>query len=260
MISIGLRIIREHNRAYKLWMRFLWRIYGKESPIVFMVHEFKRLEDIQNAFSLSYESFCRLLTFLSDNGWRALTYDELKNAINSKKKISKCYYVTFDDAYETVYTQAFPLLKQYGIHFTTFLTKDLIGKPGFLNTEQISEMCKSEIYHIGGHGNFHQMFRYYSKERMIAECKNEKEWLERQFKVPVDSFAFPYGRIVEVSNNNRKLIRKLNYSLAFSAIEGPINSIWYTGKFFIPRVNVSETFVNKFISGKKLKYKDCEGR
>ena len=32
MIPVKLRLIREHNRIYKCWMRMLWRWYGKKCP------------------------------------------------------------------------------------------------------------------------------------------------------------------------------------------------------------------------------------
>lgn len=260
MISPKLRCIREHNRTYKAWMRLLWAFEGHDAPLVLMVHGFKGINEIRNAFTLSRDSFVKLLDYLEQEGWSPLSYNELKDCIVSRKKCHKCYYVTFDDAFETVYTQAFPILVNKNIEFTTFLTRDLIGRPDFLNEKQIQEMCKYPKYHIGGHGDKHEMFRYYSKERMLEECNGEKKWLEDTFHTTVDSFAFPYGRVVEVSSNNRRIIKSTDYSLAFSAIEGTFNSVWFTGKYFIPRVNVSETFVKKFTSGKKLKFKDCEGR
>lgn len=48
--------------------------------------------------------------------------------------------------------------------------------------------------------------------------------------------------------------------MAFSAIEGTLNAKWFTGRYFLPRVNVSERFVEKFTVGKFPSFKDCEGR
>lgn len=260
MISPKLRLIREHNRLFKGWMRLLWALKGKDAPLVLMLHGFKEPEEINNAFTLSPGSFKKLLDYLEEEGWSALSYDELKSYVVSGKNCRKRYYITFDDAYETVFTQAFPMLTERSIPFTTFLTRGLIGKLGYLSVSEIKEMCQYPGYSIGGHGDKHEVFRHYSEERMMEECNGEKTWLEDTFNTKVDSFAFPYGRVIEVSRKNRELIKKTNYSLAFSAIEGTISSACWTGKYFIPRVNVSETFVDKFTSGKKLRFKDCEGR
>jgi len=52
----------------------------------------------------------------------------------------------------------------------------------------------------------------------------------------------------------------MGYKMVFSAIEGTLQSSWFTGIYFLPRVNVSEKFVEKFTAGKFPKFKDCEGR
>ena len=78
MISFRQRIIREHNRAFKHWLRLLWRLYGQEAPIVLMVHGFKPTRgECKNAFELTCASFERLMRFFMDNGWKALSQEEL---------------------------------------------------------------------------------------------------------------------------------------------------------------------------------------
>lgn len=261
MISPKLRIIREHNRIYKCWMRLLWLIYGMQSPLVLMVHGFKPIkEDCKSAFEMTAASFERLMTFLTDSGWQAMTYDELKQMVETKQWKPKHFYLTFDDTYDTVYTAAYPVMKKLNIPFTMFITKGLVGTKDFITMEHLKNLAKDPLCTIGCHGLEHKMFRDFTPEKMERQCKDEKAWLEQTLDVKVDSFAFPYGRIVEVSNSNRQQIAKMDFSLAFSAIEGTLRSVWWTGKYYLPRVNVSETFVERFTQGKFLRYKDCEGR
>ena len=261
MITIKQRLIREHNRAYKLWMRLLWRCYGMESPLVFMAHGFKNsIGECKNAFELSRDSFERFISFLVDEGWRALSQDELFQMVQKRKWQKKCFHLTFDDTYDTVFTDAYPILKRYGIPFTMFVTKDLVDKDGYITMEHLKLLAKDLLCSIGGHGLQHLVFRNLSGEEMREQCLSERVWLEQMLPVKVETFAFPYGRVVEVSNSNRKMIRKMGFKMAFSAIEGSVRASWYTGLYFIPRVNVSETFVERFVSDKPLRYKDCEGR
>lgn len=261
MISIKQRLVREHNRAYKLWMRLLWRCYGMDSPLVLMAHGFKPAkEECKNAFELSSASFGRLMSFFMDNGWKALTLDELELMIAQRRWQSKCFHLTFDDTYDTVFTEAYPILKRYGIPFTMFVTKELVDEPGYITMEHLKLLAKDPLCSIGGHGVQHVVFRNLSDEEMREQCVGGKRWLEQELGVEVKAFAFPYGRVVEVSDANRKMIRGLGFKRAFSAIEGSVRACWYTGKWFLPRVNVSETFVERFVSCKPLRYKDCEGR
>ena len=261
MVSFKQRLIREHNRAFKHWMRLLWRLYGSDAPVVLMVHGFKPApSDCKNAFELTGDSFGCLMHFFVDNGWEALSQKEVKLMMEQCRWRGKCFHVTFDDTYDTVFTEAYPVLKQYGIPFTMFVTKDLVDGPGYITMEHLMVLAHDPLCSIGGHGLQHLVFRNLTLEEMTKQCVEGKRWLEQELGVKVDAFAFPYGRVVEVSNRNRRQMRKLGYELAFSAIEGSIRASWFTGRHFLPRVNVSETFVEKFTAGKPLRYKDCEGR
>lgn len=254
MVSLKTRLIREHNRAYKLWQRLIWRLKGMYSPIVLMVHGFKAAPG--NSFEITSASFERLMRHLCGNGWHAMTQDELIKENWS----TKSFYLTFDDVYDTVYTGAYPLLKALQIPFTLFITKDLVDKPGYITLEHLKETAKDPLCNIGGHGLQHAVFRNLSSDDALRQFEEGRHWLEDQLGVPVKTFAFPYGRIVEVSRNNRHQIKKSGYTMAFSALEGTLKAKWLTGRYFLPRVNVSERFVEKFIAGKFPAFKDCEGR
>ena len=260
-MDIKLRIIREHNRIYKFWMRTLWRFYGMESPIVLMVHGFKPSKsDCRNAFEMTGASFEKLMQHLVDQGWHAMNHEELKEMVQTRQWKQNHFYLTFDDTFDTVYTEAYPILQKLQIPFTMFVTKDLVDKKDFITAEHLQELSQSPLCTIGCHGLEHKVFRNFTVEEMNLQCLEEKEWLESTLGVEVDSFAFPYGRVVEVSNENRRQIKKMPFSLAFSAIEGSLRAVWHTGHHFLPRVNVSETFIERFIAGKRLRFKDCEGR
>ena len=261
MISLKLRLIREHNRMYKGWMRMFWHLYGRKAPMVLMVHGFKPTkEDCKSAFEMTGVSFDRMMTYLIDNGWHAMKYEEMKQMVKMREWKEKHFYLTFDDTYDTVYTEAYPILKRLNISFTMFVTKGLVGTKDCIKMEHLKEMAKDQLCTIGCHGLEHKVFRNLTPDEMERQCVEEKEWLEKTLGVKVDSFEFPYGRIEEVSNCNSRQIKKMDFSLAFSAIEGTLRSVWWTGKHYLPRVNVSETMVERFTKGKYLRYKDCEGR
>ena len=205
-------------------------------------------------------SFELLMQYLIDNGWHAMTFDELQQMIEMRQWKQKHFYLTFDDTYDTVYTEAYPILKRLQIPFTMFVTKGLVGIKDFITMPHLQELAKEPLCTIGCHGLKHKVFRDFTVEEMERQCKEEREWLEGTLCVKVKSFAYPYGRIIEVSNANRRLLPQLGFDVAFSAIEGTIRAIWWTGKHYLPRVNVSETFVERFTQGKFLRYKDCEGR
>ena len=259
MISLSLRLIREHNRLYKCWMRLLWRLAGKGAPIVLMVHGFKpTTQDCESAFEMTASSFERLMRFLIEHGWEARRHETLLDLTSHRK--SKCFYLTFDDIYDTVYLEAYPILKELNIPFTVFVTKDLVDKPGYITMEHFLTLAQDPLCCVGAHGLTHSVFRYLSGKEVEEQCVGCQQWLEQTLGVKVDAFAFPYGRIVEVSGRDRRIVKEAGFEIAFSALEGSVKSNWFTGRWFLPRVNVSEAFVNRFTQGKRIRWKDCEGR
>jgi len=267
MVSLKVRFTREYNRIYKAFMRWQWRKEGMAAPIVLMVHGFVPSKDqCSSAFHLTADSFEKLLTMMQIEGWHAMNYEELKKRMASNRLEKKMFYLTFDDVYDTVYTEAYPILEKLQIPFTIFITQNLVGKCDskdkrpFITKVHLQKLVQSELCTIGCHGINHRQFRYLHKEEMTQYCIEEQNWLRNEYGVEAKCLAFPFGRWQDVARWNLLLLRELGFEMGFSAIEGTLASYRTSGRYFLPRVNVSETFVEKFINHQPLKWKDCEGR
>ena len=77
--------------------------------------------------------------------------------------------VTFDDAKESVYKIAFPILKEYNYKFSVFAPTDLVGKKKYCSWEQLKEM--SILGNIESHGHSHKVFTELSREELVKELK-----------------------------------------------------------------------------------------
>ena len=68
---------------------------------------------------------------------------------------ARCVLITLDDGWKSVYTEAFPILKEYGYPFTLFLyTKYLHGRGDSLTPEQVREM-QAHGATVGSHSVSH---------------------------------------------------------------------------------------------------------
>lgn len=68
------------------------------------------------------------LRHLADNGYRTLTCDEIARfVVDGVSPGPRAVALTFDDAWASVWTVAFPLLKQYGLRATVFAIPGRIG-------------------------------------------------------------------------------------------------------------------------------------
>jgi len=247
MISLKLRLIREQNRLYTIALKLVSK--WQKGTEVYLFHDILESKmEVKTQFALSQPSFELFLLQQVDNGKRALSFTELSDSILNNKKTSNCFYVSFDDCNASVYSKAYPFLKTHKIPFVLFITKELIGKPNFLTAEQIVELAKEPLCTIGSHAMHHKMFRYMTDTEATNELAASRLYLQHLTGQSIDCFAFPYGRLVEVSCISIKLLSNSEYKFAFSAIAGNLNQQWFSGKYYLPRVNVSEEMVKRVIN------------
>jgi len=248
MVPIKLRIIREQNRLYILFFR-LMSFFKPNGSRVFLFHEIvDNVSDVKSQFSISKTSFEGFLRHQLSIGNHPNTFEDLSNIILKKKnRQDNSFIVTFDDANESVYTKAYPFLKQYNIPFIVFVNIELIGKISFLTKEQVMKLSTDPLCTIGSHGCHHVMYRYLKTTDVKIELNKSKLFLEKLINKPVICFALPYGRIVECSINNIRILKASNYQFSFSAIAANLNHSLISSKHFLPRINVDEKLVNKIV-------------
>ncbi len=111
--------------------------------------------------------------------------------------------ITFDDGWKSVYTEAFPVLRELGYPFHLFLYKSYVDGGGrALTTQMIKEMM-NHGGSIGCHSYTHPLpsmvkgnlekgpehFQAYLKTEMLRS----KEFLEKHFETKINTYAFPGG-------------------------------------------------------------------
>ncbi|MDP4177080.1 MAG: Ig-like domain-containing protein, partial [Bacillota bacterium] len=100
-------------------------------------------KDEYKELKVSKEKFKKQLQYLKDNGYSTLTLNEIYDFIVNHKCIpEKSVALTFDDGYNDNYTNAFPLIKEYGYKATVFVVTNWIDKEGlpYISSEHLKEM------------------------------------------------------------------------------------------------------------------------
>ncbi|MBX6334557.1 polysaccharide deacetylase family protein [Candidatus Saccharibacteria bacterium] len=100
--------------------------------------------------------------------------------------------VTFDDGWETIYTDALPLLNKYGIRTTQYIIAGALDDHQYMSVDQIKAMLR-DGHEIGSHTVTHPDVSKLAAPQLGDELLNSKNELERIFGVPVIDFATPYG-------------------------------------------------------------------
>lgn len=254
MISPKLRLIREHNRVYRHMLRWLWSIQRKDAPRVYMFHSVvDTSKQVYSQFAITKESFERFIQYELHRGQIPMDEETLKKAIETPDEYRNHFIVTFDDIYDSVYINAYPILKANNVPFIVFVTPSLVdtidpsSKCPMITKEHLKEIASDPLCIIGAHGVEHKPFRNYNEKearQSIGECK---QWLEEKFGKRVDFFAFPFGRRVEVSKANIRTLSQCDYHCGFSALDGSLKQKWFSTRWFLPRILVDDEYVNSLI-------------
>jgi peptidoglycan/xylan/chitin deacetylase (PgdA/CDA1 family) len=164
------------------------------------------------------EKFAQQIKYLKDNGYVTLTTEELLVFFQSNVPIPiKSVLITFDDGYSDNYTNAFPILKQFGFKATVFvITATIDQDPKKLTSDQIKEMAANGIS-IESHTVNHDDLSILSFSEQLAVLKSSKKQVENLIGKKVFCLAYPYGNYNQMTLNAAK---EAGYQMAFTINRG----------------------------------------
>lgn len=148
--------------------------------------------------------FRRQLEVISELGIAVISMDQFIRWKKGELDLPRqCVMITIDDGWKAVYTEAFPILREFKFPFTIFLYKNYVaGGNKALTNAMIKEMIKHGGT-IGSHSVSHpyptEIKEHRSKDLegfkkfMRTEMGDSKTFLETTFGVGVPIYAYPGG-------------------------------------------------------------------
>ncbi len=197
--------------------------------------------------SISPTNFAAHLQYLDDNNFNILPLNEINDALKNGKELpDKAIAITFDDAYLSIYTEAYPLLRLNNLPFTIFVATDLVGSSKrYLSWQQLAEMSEHGAL-VANHTQSHlHLLRLLDGEsddewrlRIRHEITGAQLEIEKRLGELPKIFAYPYG---EYSQNILALVADLGYT-GFGQQSGAMGA----GSNFLtlPRFPMADTFVD----------------
>lgn len=122
-------------------------------------------ETLNSTYTVTPENFEEQIRFLIDNGYHFVSVDDiLEYRKNKKPLLDKAVLLTFDDGYQSVYKNAFSIIKKYKIPTVVAVVGSwlkskervdfdghMIDRRKFLSKEEMKEMISSGLVEIASH-------------------------------------------------------------------------------------------------------------
>jgi peptidoglycan/xylan/chitin deacetylase (PgdA/CDA1 family) len=213
--------------------------------------------------AVSPRRFHEQLRSLLDAGYLPIAMNDVLKILSGRELSAPAFSITFDDGYESVFTQALPILESLSIPATVFLTTGFLdGKvsPPWrssnsallseyrcqaeyfqpLSWEQARELARHPLIRIGSHTVSHPLLGAVTEDSARDEMVRSRMILADRLGVTPDLFAYPfgvrcYGAYSEVTE---KLLSETGYrsSLTSEISRARIGA----GPWRIPRMSLTE--------------------
>ena len=175
---------------------------GYKKVAILTYHRFVPGNRKCNLLSVSAASFRSQLEYLRKNGYTVVSFSDLADFIEGKGPMPpKSVILSIDDGYKSVYQVAYPVLREFGYKATAFVYTDFVGAQAAMNWAEMKEVTASGLIDIQPHSKTHTNLTLrqdgeseaaYSK-RILEEVKHPTRAIRKNLKIPIHTFAFPYG-------------------------------------------------------------------
>lgn len=189
--------------------------------------------------NISLEQFQAHVTELKTGGYTVLPLGKIVDSLKSGEALpDRTVALTIDDAYLSVYQNAWPILKEAGLPFTVFASTGHLGnRPSdYMSWAQLKEMRDAGVY-IGHHSASHSHLPKLSLEKVQSEIASANTAFQKNLGFVPALFAYPYG---EYGSDIKKIIAESGFKAAF----GQQSGVAYAGhdRFSFPRFAMSENY------------------
>lgn len=221
---------------------------SKRKLLIIYYHEVVEQGQGYSYQKIEKDKFEEQMKYLSENGYHTLFFSELPEPLPEKAVI-----VSFDDGLKTVFDNAFPIMKKYGIKGNVYLPTAYIGNDGhFMDWDMVKSLCDSGLFEMQAHTHHHTDIRAYSDEDMHSEVNTSSDILSRELEFEPTAFCIPFGMYDRKSILKLRKINKYKYILG--SYYGRVSENRLSSSV-LPRIGISnDDSIEKFVDKIKGKY------
>lgn len=235
----------------------------RDQVAVLMYHHIH--DQDQSSSTITTKLFRDQLAFLQSRGFHFISLNDFKQFLNGAPVPENAVLVTFDDGYESFYTNAYPVLKEMKVPAVNFLITDTLDHPGesnlpFLSREEIRTMEKEGegLIAFGSHTDAlhakvdgkalltgklikdgkEETDQEYSR-RILDDTRASIRKIDELVPEHTDTMAYPFGIYNEKAV---QLVREAGIKYAFTIL--PRMATRKADPLRIPRINAGSPYIS----------------
>lgn len=212
--------------------RDTWRRLTAAIPIL-MYHAFGEKNEQGTRYVMPARRFARQMAWLRLRRYTVLTVGELMRYRREYRlPPARSVVITADDGYTDTWTVAYPILRRHGFSASLFLVSGAVGGTNawdhgaelegraLLEWEAIRDMVRHGI-EVGAHTRRHVRLPALPQQQAREEVEGSRLDLERELGLPVQVFAYPYGKVDAASES---VVQNSGF-LAACGVESHLNTV-----------------------------------
>ena len=177
-------------------------------PFRLPILTYHAIEESRSPITVSPALFRRQVEALAEGGWAAITVPQAAELLRLGKRLPRrVVALTFDDGFRSAYTAALPILRAHGYAATIYPVAGRLGAandwPGqpvgmptlpLLTWEELAALAAAGCT-VGAHSLSHPDLTTLPAVEAEREIAGGGRLLRERLDVPVETFAYPYGRV-----------------------------------------------------------------
>jgi len=184
----------------------------------------KNYDRVTYNLTVTPTNFRQQMDYLRDNGYHAITFDDLRLYFNGVRPLpSRPVVITIDDGYRDLYTNAFPVLQAHDFTAVAYIVTSFVNRPRYVTSDMIMAMDRAGI-EIASHTVDHADIARAAAPSVTYEVVASKLWLEKLLGHPIIDFAYPSGKFNIV---DEQVLERAGYSTAVTEQESTYH-LWAT--------------------------------
>lgn len=211
---------------------------GGGSAVVLMYHRFG--ESRYPATSIRIDQLEAHIKELTSGAYRVMALPDIVAALRDGRRLpDRAVAITVDDAFASVYREAWPRLRLANLPFTLFVaTGQVAERPGgeYMTWDQLREMAKAGVT-IANHSVTHAHLPELSDRQITEELAQSGATLQKELGFRPDIHAYPYG---EASARVLAAARRAGFVASFGQHSGVLHA--QSNMDYLPRFALNETY------------------